>query len=176
MVRITSSSIGTFALSVGVVGGGDEHQPRPVFTGSQGATQFNEYRRRLEVSLPSRLVEEGFPTGELIIQRRSHPALTQFLKSRIYPRLEDHPSTDGPLEVTLAGMRMVIAKALGIEKLNLDQIEEMLRAAVIKIESIQQCIKSSTIPCPACILEHAYWFVYGGPLEYNTLAPMPMRT
>ncbi|KAK1810468.1 hypothetical protein LTR12_015158 [Friedmanniomyces endolithicus] len=89
----------------GVVMFGDDKQLKPTNTCSRGRINFNAFNDRLDIPLPCRLVEEGFPHYRLLEQRRMHQVLPRFPNREFYKgKLRDGAGTDLPLEAKLPGL------------------------------------------------------------------------
>jgi superfamily I DNA and/or RNA helicase len=70
---------------------------------------FNYYRDRLDITLPSRLVQEGFPVHILSEQRRMHPVLARFPADHIYPgKLKSAPGRNISINEQMPGLREVL--------------------------------------------------------------------
>ncbi len=78
---------------------------KPTNTCSRGKINFNAFNDRLDIPLPCRLVEEGFPHYRLLEQRRMHQVLSRFPNREFYKgKLRDGAGTDLPLDARLPGL------------------------------------------------------------------------
>ncbi|KAK0260293.1 hypothetical protein LTS09_005109 [Friedmanniomyces endolithicus] len=89
----------------GVVMFGDDKQLKPTNTCSRGKINFNAFNDRLDIPLPCRLVDEGFPHYRLLEQRRMHQDLSRFPNREFYKgKLRDGAGTDLSLDARLPGL------------------------------------------------------------------------
>ena len=88
---------------------GDHEQLRPQINNYEFQSDNpNGAKFSLDISLFERLVrpQPGYPKlpcSSLDVQRRMHPSISRFIRSTLYPRLQDHPSVTAYPEVD--GMR-----------------------------------------------------------------------
>ena len=70
---------------------------------------FNYFYERLDMPLPNRLVEEGFPCYYLVEQRHMHRTISDFPNRKIYGgKLRDGPGMDISLEEQMPGLPEVL--------------------------------------------------------------------
>ncbi|KAI7278585.1 hypothetical protein KC345_g5885 [Hortaea werneckii] len=129
----------------GVVLFGDEKQLNPANTNAKTATgepQFNPYSDRLSLSLPTRVVRQGFPYVALKTQMRMHKDLASFVNRSFYKRaLVDGNGTDVALEECEPGLQIVLTRIItnqitdpaAAEKYLEDDSEEKARQHWIKL-------------------------------------------
>ncbi|RMY58384.1 hypothetical protein D0863_12283 [Hortaea werneckii] len=129
----------------GVVLFGDEKQLNPTNTNAknkEGKPEFNPYSDRLSLSLPTRLVRQGFPYVALKTQMRMHKDLASFVNRCFYQRaLVDGNGTDVPLEECKPGLQKVLTRIIAnqitdpaaAEKYLEDNSEEKARQHWIKL-------------------------------------------
>ncbi|KJY02467.1 hypothetical protein TI39_contig50g00005 [Zymoseptoria brevis] len=94
-------------------------------------TQYNAYFDRLDISLPCRLVAEGFPFVRLKEQRRMHKCLSDFPNRKVYNgELRDGPGMDKSLEAVRPGLLAVLTDIIaGSAALSLPEREAYLAEA-----------------------------------------------
>ncbi|KAI6869388.1 hypothetical protein KC323_g2749 [Hortaea werneckii] len=129
----------------GVVLFGDEKQLNPTNTNAknkEGQPEFNPYSDRLSLSLPTRLVRQGFPYVALKTQMRMHKDLASFVNRCFYQRaLVDGNGTDVPLKECKPGLQKVLTRIIAnqitdpaaAEKYLEDNSEEKARQHWIKL-------------------------------------------
>ncbi|KAI7090632.1 hypothetical protein KC356_g1315 [Hortaea werneckii] len=100
----------------GVVLFGDEKQLDPANTNAKNTTgkpQFNPYSDRLSLSLPTRLVRQGFPYLALDTQMRMHQDLADFVNRSFYEgALANGSGTEVTLEEREAGLQKVLTRII----------------------------------------------------------------
>ncbi|KAK3626304.1 hypothetical protein LTR56_019881 [Elasticomyces elasticus] len=78
---------------------GDNKQLKPTNTCANGKVDFNAFNHRLDIPLPCRLVEEGFPHYRLLEQRRMHKSISRFPNNEFYNgKLRNGPGMSEPLD------------------------------------------------------------------------------
>ena len=88
-------------------------QLKPTNTSAKGKIQFNALSDRLDIPLPCRLAEEGFPIYRLLEQRRMHASIAKFPNDKIYDgMLRNGPEMYRPLESVRPGMREALINIL----------------------------------------------------------------
>ncbi|KAK4499400.1 hypothetical protein PRZ48_009914 [Zasmidium cellare] len=88
---------------------GDERQLGPVNTCAREPYEFNPFNKRLDTSLLSRLIRQGFPHIALTVQERLHPALSKFPGKEFYDGLiTDSAKVQRPLEAVKPGFARVL--------------------------------------------------------------------
>ncbi|KAK4888950.1 hypothetical protein LTR27_012230 [Elasticomyces elasticus] len=93
----------------GIIMLGDDKQLKPTNTCSTGKVKFNAFNHRLDIPLPCRLVEEGFPHYPLREQRRMHESISRFPNREFYKgKLRDGPGTNLPLDLKFPGLSMTL--------------------------------------------------------------------
>ncbi|RMY04793.1 hypothetical protein D0868_06756 [Hortaea werneckii] len=100
----------------GVVLFGDEKQLNPANTNAKTATgepQFNPYSDRLSLSLPTRLVRQGFRYVALKTHMRMHQDLVDFVNRSFYKdALANGSGTDVHLEECEPGLQRVLTRII----------------------------------------------------------------
>ncbi|KAK3654018.1 hypothetical protein LTR56_003453 [Elasticomyces elasticus] len=101
----------------GIIMLGDDKQLKPTNTCSTGKVNFNAFNHRLDIPLPCRLVEEGFPHYPLREQRRMHESISRFPNREFYNnKLRDGPGTDLPLDLKFprlsATLKSIVAQCM----------------------------------------------------------------
>lgn len=92
---------------------GDDKQLQPTNTSSKGEVVFNAFRDRLDISLPVRLMREGFPCYRLVEQRRMHASLAAYPNHKIYDdMLRNGPGTSDDLESRKPGLAETLSEIL----------------------------------------------------------------
>ncbi|KAK5167170.1 uncharacterized protein LTR77_007900 [Saxophila tyrrhenica] len=92
---------------------GDDKQLLPTNTSAKGRTQYNYFSDRLDIPLPNRLEQEGFPCFRLLEQRRMHEAISAFPNAIVYNgKLRNGPGMDVSLETHMPGLRQTLLDIL----------------------------------------------------------------
>ncbi|KAI6818017.1 hypothetical protein KC340_g14108 [Hortaea werneckii] len=114
----------------GVVLFGDEKQLNPINTNAKaknGKPEFNPYSDRLSLSLPTRLVRQGFPYVALKAQMRMHKDLSSFVNRSFYGgALTDGSGTDVTLEECQPGLQKVLTRIIADQITNPAAAEKYL--------------------------------------------------
>ncbi|KAF2725750.1 hypothetical protein K431DRAFT_299492 [Polychaeton citri CBS 116435] len=88
---------------------GDDKQLKPTNVSSRGDLEFNPWNDRLELPLPVRLAEQGFPIIELKEQMRMHRAIADFPNRMFYDsRLRNGVGTNRTLATAMPGLHMML--------------------------------------------------------------------
>ncbi|KAI7476554.1 hypothetical protein KC351_g9390 [Hortaea werneckii] len=93
---------------------GDEEQLKPTNTCAFGPVQFAEFRRRGDISLPKRLIAEGFQSVvHLKEQNRMHPDVAEFVNKSVYKGvLRNAPATQQTLKQQYSGLAETLRRIL----------------------------------------------------------------
>ncbi|KAK3680639.1 hypothetical protein LTR37_021127 [Vermiconidia calcicola] len=98
---------------------GDDKQLQPPNTSAKGETQFNYFSDRLDIPLPNRLVQEGYPCHFLLEQRRMHSAISSFPNRKIYGgKLRNGPDMNVTINEQMPGLRNVLVDIIAEEITN----------------------------------------------------------
>ncbi|GAB1735355.1 hypothetical protein NU219Hw_g2991t1 [Hortaea werneckii] len=144
---------------------GDEQQLKPTNNCACDPVQFAEFRRRGDISLPKRLVAEGFQSVvHLKEQNRMHPDLTEFVKKYFYKEsLCNAPATQQTLEQQYPGLAKTLRRILMdlhcIPEAG-DAPEMMLRMHYLELEAerrLNQRTKSAVVLEVAELFMESIW-------------------
>lgn len=142
---------------------GDDKQLQPTNTSSKGAVVFNPFSARLNISLPVRLVGEGFPCYRLVEQRRMHSSLAAFPNHKIYnDLLRNGPGMNDNLEMRKPGFAKVLSKILlqsrSLTPLEREQYETQLLSSDTKLRlhwiEVAGTRKVHPVTCSSTVTEH----------------------
>ncbi|EMC93486.1 hypothetical protein BAUCODRAFT_243573 [Baudoinia panamericana UAMH 10762] len=113
---------------------GDDKQLKPTNTSSKKNDRYNAFSDRLDISLPCRLVRQGFPHFRLLEQRRMNAAIAAFPNRAFYDGLlRDGPKALRPLEPVMLGLHAVLKGILQKKLCNNIITNEHVRLAWIEI-------------------------------------------
>ncbi|RMX95154.1 hypothetical protein D0867_13599 [Hortaea werneckii] len=144
---------------------GDEQQLKPTNNCACDPVQFAEFRRRGDISLPKRLVAEGFQSVvHLKEQNRMHPDLAEFVNKYFYKEsLCNAPATQQTLEQQYPGLAKTLRRILMdlhcIPEAG-DAPETMLRLHYLELEAerrLNQQTKSAVVLEVAELFMESIW-------------------
>ncbi|KAI7182729.1 hypothetical protein KC363_g8613 [Hortaea werneckii] len=144
---------------------GDEEHLKPTNTCAFDPVQFAEFRRRGDISLPKRLIAEGFQSVvHLKEQNRMHPDVAEFVNKSVYKGvLRNAPATQQTLKQQYPGLaetlRRILVDLQCISEAG-DAPERTLRVHYLELEAerrLNQQTKSAVVLEIAELFMESIW-------------------